>query len=309
MLALFAGKQPGFMEDYDIIRLNTSGLGRNLIPTPAQGGDKPTTTTSGGSGLGGFFGSVVASVTAAAGAVESKIAGVADDIADELLDKLSQELGIKQFYSLHALDTCEGDFTPNATTIGAGFNVTNCTAPLDTGKYNVTARLDHDLGVGPLKINLASLKWSQDLQHEFDKIPGLFLALAIFFIIGAGAAGVSMLSSIAGLVTYSRSPRLTALNNVCWAGLSALALFVGSMIVTIGGKKAADAINEFGDDIGLVATRGSKFISISWASFAAMFVAACYWTYELFAVIKARRRGHSHNKYMDRQSMEERSAR
>ena len=136
------------------------------------------------------------------------------------------------------------------------------------------------MGVGPLKINLASLKWSQDLQHEFDKIPALFLALAIFFIIGAGAAGVSMLSSLAGLITYSRSPRLTALNNVCWAGLSALALFVGSMIVTIGGKKAADAINEFGDDIGLVATRGSKFISISWASFAAMFVAACYWTYE-----------------------------
>ena len=108
-------------------------MGRNLIPTPSQGGSTPT-TTSGGSGIGGFFGTLVASATAAAGAVESKIADFADDVADKILDKLSEELGIKQFYSLHALNTCEGDFTPNATTPGAGFNVTNCTAPLDTGE-------------------------------------------------------------------------------------------------------------------------------------------------------------------------------
>ncbi len=64
------------------------------------------------------------------GAVESELASAEDDIADKLAD----DLGIKQFYSLHAMDTCEGYFTPNATTPGAGYNVTNCTAPLQTGK-------------------------------------------------------------------------------------------------------------------------------------------------------------------------------
>jgi len=134
--------------------------------------------------------------------------------------------------------------------------------------------------VGPFKINLADLKWSRDLQNELDKIPALFTTLAVFFIIGAGCAGVAMLSSAAGLVTYSKSPRFTVLNNVGWAGLSALALFVGSMVVTIGGKKAADAVNEYGDDVGLVASRGSKFLAIAWTAFAAMAVAACYWAYE-----------------------------
>ena len=52
------------------------------------------------------------------------------------------------------------------------------------------------------------------------------------------------------------------------------------MIVTIGGKKAADAINEYGDDIGLLAYRGSKFIAISWAAFVAILFAAFYWAYE-----------------------------
>ena len=134
--------------------------------------------------------------------------------------------------------------------------------------------------MGPFKLNLADLKWSRDLQNELDKIPALFMALAVFFIIGAGAAGVAMLSSIAGLVTYSKAPRFTVLNNVGWAGLSALALFVASMVVTVGGKKAADAINEYGDDIGLQASRGSKFVALTWTAFAAIFVAACYWAYE-----------------------------
>lgn len=32
------------------------------------------------------------------------------------------------------MDSCEGYFTPNATTPNAGYNVTNCTTPLKTGK-------------------------------------------------------------------------------------------------------------------------------------------------------------------------------
>src|SRR3569833_740354 len=102
-------------------------LGHDLVPTPS-GGNSPT-TTSGGSGVGGFVSGLGASATAAIGAAESKLASSEGDIAD----KLASEIGIKQFYSLHAMDTCEGYFTPNATAPGAGYNTTNCSTPLETG--------------------------------------------------------------------------------------------------------------------------------------------------------------------------------
>jgi hypothetical protein len=45
------------------------------------------------------------------------------DIADELADKL----GISEWYSIHVMDACMGQYKPNATAPGAGLNTTNCT--------------------------------------------------------------------------------------------------------------------------------------------------------------------------------------
>ena len=52
--------------------------------------------------------------------------GEINDIANDIADHLSAELGIHQFYSLHALSICEGSFSPNATADGATRNVTKC---------------------------------------------------------------------------------------------------------------------------------------------------------------------------------------
>lgn len=94
-----------------------SNFGHDLIPTPTSGGTEPSTTDSGG--LGGFFSSVVATV-------ESTITDELNDIANDFADKVSAELGISQWYSLHIMDVCEGSYSPNATTPGAGYNTTNC---------------------------------------------------------------------------------------------------------------------------------------------------------------------------------------
>lgn len=55
--------------------------------------------------------------------VGSFINGAIGDAAD----KLASELGIKQWYSMHMLDMCEGTYTPNATATSAQLNVTSCT--------------------------------------------------------------------------------------------------------------------------------------------------------------------------------------
>lgn len=55
--------------------------------------------------------------------IEKEINDITGDIADELADKL----GISEWYSIHVMDACEGQYKPNATAPHAGLNTTNCT--------------------------------------------------------------------------------------------------------------------------------------------------------------------------------------
>jgi hypothetical protein len=141
-LALFAGKTPGFMEDCHIILLNTSDLGQHLIPTPTAGAG-PSPTSCGP--LGGLLGKLCASATADAGNAVSS--GVADlsKVESDIADELAQKLGIREWYSLHVMDVCEGMFTPNATALNAGYNVTNCTGHFSICKITNMCQMS-DLG-------------------------------------------------------------------------------------------------------------------------------------------------------------------
>ena len=80
-----------------------------------------------------MFGRVCGSATSEASSLASEAASALDDIGDDIADQLADRLGIHEFYSLHVMDACEGDFKPNATAVNAGYNVTNCTGPLQTG--------------------------------------------------------------------------------------------------------------------------------------------------------------------------------
>jgi hypothetical protein len=105
-------------------QLNTSDVGANLIPTSTSG-IIPTST----SGIGGII-SGLSSLLPRAPEPEP---GLGDDIenalgalADDVTDAIARELGIKEWYSLHLMDMCEGTYKPNATAKGAAKNVSRC---------------------------------------------------------------------------------------------------------------------------------------------------------------------------------------
>jgi hypothetical protein len=58
--------------------------------------------------------------------IGSQIEGDVNGILNNVADKLAKELGIKQFYSLHLLDLCEGYYSPNASVAHPKKNVTQC---------------------------------------------------------------------------------------------------------------------------------------------------------------------------------------
>lgn len=94
-----------------------------------------------GNGIGdvaGQAGSAVGGVATAAGAAATEAAGkgldALQDIQNDLADQLAKKLGIKEFYSIHLVDLCQGDFSPKPTDPEATFDVTNCTEPFNYGE-------------------------------------------------------------------------------------------------------------------------------------------------------------------------------
>lgn len=111
-LALFAGQKEGFMEDYDVIRLNTSGLGQNVLDVSSDSsGDDGSTWDR------------------LVGIVRNKTSDIINDIGNDIADRLADELGISHWYSLHLMDVCQGDFAPNVTAPNVWLNVSACTQP------------------------------------------------------------------------------------------------------------------------------------------------------------------------------------
>ncbi|KAJ9129839.1 hypothetical protein NKR23_g12442 [Pleurostoma richardsiae] len=277
ILAVVAGRQPGFMEEYYVIMFNTSALGRNLVPTPTAGVSASQTS---GSGLGGFFGSLVSSATAAVGALESGLA----DIEASAADQLARKLGIKEFYTLHITDLCEGDFSPNATAPNAGYNVTNCTRPLQTTYTNVSALLDHELKVGPLDLNLADIGVVQDLQDELDKVPSLFKSLAGLYIVNIACTAMALLGSVTGFFFHTM---LSVTVNLAMAVLALLMLLSGNLITTAGGNKVTEKVTKYGTSAGITASQGTKFLAITWAAFSLMIICTAYWVFQFMLLTKS----------------------
>ncbi|POS75664.1 SUR7 protein [Diaporthe helianthi] len=314
MLTIFAGNKPGFMEDYHILYFNTSALGENLIPnlkartpmpeptappalldrfhaTPEKRIDIGGALNDAGNAVGDGInqaGSAVGGVATAAASAATKAAGkgldALQDIQNDIADKLAQELGIKEFYSIHLVDLCQGNFSPKPTDPDATFDVENCTEPFNYNLLNVTALLDKQLGVGPFQLNLADLGLTNEIQDKLEDIPKIIQAIVAMYIIAAMFVLLSIFGSC-GAIALIPNPagRTIVMGNLGLSGMAVFFLLIGNLITTIGSGVVVDKVTDLGDGIGLSAVRGGKFMALSWGAFALMLLTVFYWAYEFFA--------------------------
>jgi len=279
MLCLFAGHKAGFMEDYAIITLNTSTLGYQLIPTTTSSGAQPTGT--------GFFTSIYQNLTSEIHNLTSEIEGDLDSIIGDVADKLAAELGIKQWYSLHVLDFCEGNYAPNATGEGAHKNGTKCSNQTAMYHFDLTQILNNELEVGKLHINLSDINWPDDIQKGLNDLSTALDAEFVLYCVGIASAGLAILTSL--VATFLHGSRLVSFGNFGLASLSFLTLMIASIIVTVVQNKATHLINKYGNEIGIYAYKGIKYLIITWVAAAVMFLASTSWVVEF--CIGRRQRG------------------
>ncbi|KAI1384886.1 uncharacterized protein F4822DRAFT_416612 [Hypoxylon trugodes] len=272
MLALFAGSgsQQKALEDYHLIALNMSNFGHDLIPTSTSSGSQPTATDSDGFGWDDIENGL--------DDIEGEITDQLNDIANDVADKLSEKLGISQWYSIHIMTACEGNFAPNATSSGAWYNTTNCTAQSPGVNFNLTDILQREIDQGPLKINATDIPIPDKIREAINYLNSFLLATFVLYVLGSGFSGLSFLSCIV-ILTLRRDVigRGTIIINIAVAALATLTLALSSAIATAISKKGVSEINDAGDDVGISAVEGTKFMTISWVAFAVMFVTMLFW--------------------------------
>jgi hypothetical protein len=94
----------------------------------------------------------------------AQIEGELDDIIGDVADKLAAELGIKQWYSMHVLDFCEGTYAPNATAKGAHKNGSICSNKTAMCKFPFCCQFNDKLWI---KANLVVTKQIISTQPQF----------------------------------------------------------------------------------------------------------------------------------------------
>jgi len=271
LLCLLAGSKPGMLEDYAIVTLNTSTLGHNLLDeatSPSSTSSAPSSTPT---SVGSFLTGLIHNAT-------DSIIDDFNEIGNDIADKLAAELGISQWYSLHLMDMCEGSYSPNATHKGASKNITSCTNKTAMYHFDPAAAIDEQLHVGKVQLNLSDINWPDELTDGIKALNGLPSATFVLYCIGIAACGLAILTALVAFVLHGS--RLVSLGN---AGLTILAFFalgIASAIVTVVMVKVVNLVNKYGDDIGLFAYRGNKYLAMTWAATALMFIATIAWVGE-----------------------------
>ncbi|OAQ63135.1 SUR7 protein [Pochonia chlamydosporia 170] len=279
MLALFAGHKQGFMEDYAVVRLNTSMVGHNLLDKVSdnKGGDKSDKK-------GGLLGDIKGWLDDKKGDAKDKI----NDVTGKIADKLAKKIGVREWYSLHIMDSCEGYFAPNATALNAGLNITNCTSSSPAHRLNLTDILDKELKVGPAKLNLADINWPDSIQDALDVLNDALLGLFIMYTLGVGFSGLSALGGVASFL--KPDARMLNLVNMSIAVLGFLCVLIGSIIVTVATNKGVSKVNDVGEKAGLSASRGEKFYILSWIATGFMGIVTLFWLARFFMARRQRGR-------------------
>ncbi|KAM0328140.1 hypothetical protein ACHAQA_005546 [Verticillium albo-atrum] len=282
-LLLFAGHKEGFMEEYALVRINMSTLGYDVLANSdiLDGSDQEEDR----GGIGGFLDDLQEDAT-----------DFLNEIANDVADRLADELGISQWYSLHLMTLCSGDFTPNATDPDAGLNVTGCTKQSPANRVNLTEILDNELELGPLGISLADINWPDAIQDQIDKVNDALLAVFILYAIAIGFSGLAILGAVAAFLLDPRRT-LAAVLNFVFALIAAIVLLAGSIGIMIGARKASKELNKVGEDVGVSAESGERFIMLSWAAFAVMAVAVIYWVTMFCLGRREKKRGYSEKRH------------
>lgn len=207
--------------------------------------------------------------------VKDSVIDEVNDLVGGAVDDVANALGISDWYSIHVMDACEGQFEPNATADGTSLNVTDCTNSKPGNRFNMTKLLDKSISVGPVDVSLNDLGYTDEIQEKVDILNDALLGLFILYVLGMGFSGIVICGSVGAFLAPAR--RSMALVNLIAALLGCLSLIIASILITVAVTKGVNEINDVGEEFGLEVQRGNKFLILSWVAAAVMISTTIFW--------------------------------
>lgn len=128
-----------------------------------------------------------------------------------------------------------------------------------------------------VNVTLQDLDWPEDIQNGIHALNALMAAMFVLYVIAICLIFVALLAAVFAIVA---SGRLSACLNFLVATVAFLAIGLASALVTAVIVKGSSIINKYGNDIGVVANWGSKFLALTWAATAVMLIALLAWIVE-----------------------------
>jgi hypothetical protein len=129
------------------------------------------------------------------------------------------------------------------------------------------------------------LHWPEDVSKG---IRALRIAARAAFVIYCMAIALEGIALICGMASFFLEGRLGAFANMLIDWVAFLTIGIASAIVTAIAVKGASVINEYGDEVGLQATQGSKFLVLTWVATGLMLLSSIVWCFD--CVVGSRRR-------------------
>ena len=278
----------------------------DIIVTRAAVAEPTKTTGNVFSTVESFFSHATHAVaTAAAGEFknltkesQNLLHSLTDDLEGELgnlLNDIAKHLGLRDFYSAHVMDLCEGYYVPgplpNATVPKGSIhkNATACTNTTAMFHFNPRAYIAKELKEKTDgAITLDDLHWSNKIDKGLKALNAAQKATFVLYCISIGLIFVAL---VMAAISIFLNGRFSAFINLIMDLFAFSVILVTSALVTYVANRITHLINKYGDDIGIRANRGDKFLVLTWVATGLMFVASLVWCFDCVA---GRRRNRSY---------------
>ena len=234
------------------------------------------------------------------GEIEGELNSIEQDLKDDIngaIGSIAQALNIHDFYSAHLMDFCEGYYQPGPlanATVTPSKNVTDCSNRTAGFTFDPQAAIQSQLKPG---VSLDDIKWPREVEDAVSAAETAVKAMFVLYCLGVAFAGLAFLGA---LLAFFKDGRLGAFVDgmLCFVSfvlfdpaggcrrlisvvqLAFLTLGIASSIATAIITKSVDAINYYGNDVGIAAYKGSGFLGLTWAATALMFVAGIGWIFD-----------------------------
>ncbi|OAP58124.1 hypothetical protein AYL99_07214 [Fonsecaea erecta] len=183
------------------------------------------------------------------------------------------QLDISEYYSVYAINYCEGKYLPSYQDDNASPVILHCETPSLSRRFDLVTimesamkRLGDALGED---ISFDDLDWPNGITSAFVYVQSAGSAMIVFYLIGLSCLILESLAAVWTLFSASRTPvKLILITSV----IALLTLMITASLATAIITIVVNGVNANGEEIGVSAQQGSVFLALIWIAVALLFV-------------------------------------